>query len=89
MSTFKGRLDEKSDIPTPNQLGRMEDSAREASEQLKIPVKKANFAWEVAGSFPGGFTHRDEANALIAMAVRNGPLEKLHAGKYSEWLEDE
>jgi hypothetical protein len=39
--------------------------------------------------FPGGFNHRDEANALIAMAVRNGPIEDLHAGKTSPLLEDE
>src|ERR1044072_2130071 len=38
--------------------------------------------------FPGGFTLRDEANAIVACAFRNGPLEDLHAGKYSELLED-
>jgi hypothetical protein len=38
--------------------------------------------------FPGGFTIRDEANALVAWAFRNGPLEDLHAGKYSPLLED-
>jgi hypothetical protein len=40
-------------------------------------------------AFPGGFNERDEANALIAMAVRNGPIENLHAGKYSALLEDD
>jgi len=25
--------------------------------------------------FPGGFTLRDEANAIVAYAFRNGPLE--------------
>jgi hypothetical protein len=39
--------------------------------------------------WPGGFTVRDEANAIVAWAFRNGPLEDLHAGKYSELLEDE
>lgn len=34
-------------------------------------------------AFPGGFDRRDEANALIAKAVRNGPLENLHAGNFS------
>jgi len=34
------------------------------------------------------FTIRDEANSLVAWAFRNGPLEKLHAGKHSELLED-
>jgi len=29
--------------------------------------------------FPGGFTLRDEANAIVAWAFRNGPLEDLHA----------
>lgn len=38
--------------------------------------------------FPGGFTLRDEANAIVAYAFRNGPIEDLHAGKYSELLED-
>ena len=38
--------------------------------------------------FPDGFTVRDEANALVAWAFRNGPLEDLHAGEHSELLED-
>lgn len=44
---------------------------------------------EIERSFPGGFTDRDEANALVAMAVRNGPIETLHAGKHSALLEDD
>jgi hypothetical protein len=36
--------------------------------------------------FPDGFTLRDEANAIVAMVFRNGPLEDLHAGKSSELL---
>jgi hypothetical protein len=39
--------------------------------------------------FPGGFTLRDEANAIVAWALRNGPLEDLHAGKPSKLLEDD
>jgi hypothetical protein len=39
--------------------------------------------------FPGGFTLRDEANAIVAWALRNGPLEDLHAGKSSKLLEDD
>jgi len=39
--------------------------------------------------YADGFNHRDEANALIAMAVRNGPIEDLHAGKWSPLLEDQ
>lgn len=39
-------------------------------------------------AFPGGFTIRDEANALAAFAFRNGPIEDLHAGKSSPLLDD-
>jgi hypothetical protein len=39
-------------------------------------------------AFPGGFTIRDEANALTAFAFRNGQLEKLHAGKSSALSSD-
>ena len=38
--------------------------------------------------FPDGYTLRDEANAIVAMAFRNGPIEDLHAGKPSELLSD-
>lgn len=37
--------------------------------------------------FPGGFTLRDEANAIVAYAFRNGPIEHLHAGRSSELLD--
>ena len=37
--------------------------------------------------FPGGFTLRDEANAIVAKAFRRGPIEALHAGKDSELLQ--
>ena len=38
---------------------------------------------------PGGkFTYRDQANVLTLLAFRNGPIEDLHAGKYSQLLED-
>lgn len=40
------------------------------------------------GFFPGGFTLRDEANAIVAYAFRNGPIEDLHAGKSSPLLDD-
>ena len=36
--------------------------------------------------FPGGFHLRDEANAIVAYAFRNGPIEDLHAGEPSELL---
>lgn len=38
--------------------------------------------------FPGGFTLRDEANAIVAYAFRNGPIEDLHKGESSELLEN-
>jgi len=38
--------------------------------------------------FPDGFALRDEANAIVAMVFRNGPLEDLRAGKSSELLSD-
>jgi len=38
-------------------------------------------------AFPGGFTLRDEANSIVALAFRNGPIENLHAGKSSELLQ--
>ena len=37
---------------------------------------------------PTEFTRRDEANAIVAYAFRNGPLEDLHAGEYSPLVED-
>ena len=42
----------------------------------------------MAKVFPGGFTVRDEANALAAYAFRNGLLEDLHAGKSSQLTDD-
>ena len=39
--------------------------------------------------FPGGFTLRDEAKAIVAWAFRNGPLEDLHAGEHSDLLKDD
>lgn len=37
--------------------------------------------------YPGGFTHRDEANAIVLLAFRNGPIEDFHAGQPSDLLE--
>jgi hypothetical protein len=37
--------------------------------------------------YSGGFTLRDEANAIVVYALRNGPIENLHAGENSELLE--
>lgn len=44
---------------------------------------------QVAEARPGVFTVRDEANAIVAEAFRNGPLECLHLGRHSELLEDD
>src|SRR4051812_18218122 len=44
---------------------------------------------QVERQFPGGFRHRDEANAIVCMAVRNGPIENLHAGQSSPLLTDD
>jgi len=46
------------------------------------------FCKAVEQVFPGGFTLRDEANAIVAYAFRNGPLERLHSGEPSELLEN-
>lgn len=43
---------------------------------------------ELGPERPDGFTLRDEANAIVAKAVRNGPIEDLHAGRTSELLKD-
>ena len=40
-------------------------------------------------AFPGGFTKRDEANAITLYAFRDTYLEDLHAGEDSELLKDE
>jgi hypothetical protein len=64
--------------------------AAEMSERWKnlTPEQRSAMDKELDAAYPNGFTERDEANALIAMVLRNGPLEDLHAGKYSALLED-
>jgi hypothetical protein len=57
----------------------------------ELPLRLPFHDWtqrDIEAAFPGGFTIRDEANALTAYAFRNGPLENLHAGKWSPLLED-
>lgn len=63
---------------------------RDTSERFETLSKEElrSMDKELEEAFPGGFTERDEANALIAMTVRNGPIEQLHAGTYSALLED-
>ena len=52
------------------------------------PTERADFDKRLDDAYPGGFNERDEANALIAFTVRNGPIEDLHAGKHSALLDD-
>ncbi|MGO9116156.1 MAG: hypothetical protein ACLQPD_00945 [Desulfomonilaceae bacterium] len=49
----------------------------------RIPDEVAQKRW------PDGFKLRDEANVIVAYALRNGPIEDLHAGKPSKLFEDE
>jgi hypothetical protein len=60
-------------------------SKKKKSATLEIPPLPLE---EVEKVFPGGFTVRDEANALTAFAFRNGMLEDLHAGKSSPLTAD-
>ena len=55
------------------------------NETLKIEAIPSQLLDQL---FPGGFTVRDEANALTALAFRNGPLEDLHAGGFSPLTND-
>jgi hypothetical protein len=69
----------------------MKRMVQDLSRQLKAlsPEELADMDKRLEEAFPGGFNKRDEANALIAMAVRNGPIEDLHAGRSSApFLED-
>lgn len=59
------------------------------SETSSLPDEPLTIPDEVLTmAFPGGFSHRDEANALTAFAFRNGTLEKLHAGEGGPLLDD-
>jgi hypothetical protein len=64
--------------------------ASDLSERWKnlTPEQLADMDKELDAAYPNGFTERDEANALIAMVFRNGPIEDLHAGQYSTLLDD-
>jgi hypothetical protein len=85
--------------PQPNRA-RLTASVRryQPSVQEGISMKKRKSKNEVDLSplpaelsekhFPGGFTVRDEANALTAFAFRNGPLEDLHVGQSSPLLDN-
>jgi hypothetical protein len=64
------------------------ESLLKESEMQRLPEIPALPEEFIAQAFPGGFTIRDEANALTAYAFRNGPLEDLHAGKSSPLTAD-
>jgi hypothetical protein len=68
----------------------VERMARDLARQMKALSSDdiAEIDKQLDAAFPGGFSERDEANALIAMTVRNGPIEELHGGKHSPLLED-
>jgi hypothetical protein len=69
------RKDEKSIFG----LGREKPPARVLAEELSELL---------LGGSSSRFTLRDEANAIVAYAFRNGPIETLHTGKHSELLTD-
>lgn len=74
----------------PTTRREMERMLRDLQREPGMSAEQlAAFNKQVEQAFPGGFDRRDEANALIAMAVRNGLLENLHAGKSSPLLEDD
>lgn len=43
----------------------------------------------IKGFFSNGFTLKDKANAITAYCFRNGFLEELHTGEYSELLDND
>jgi hypothetical protein len=51
-------------------------------------ASRAELEKELESRYPGGFSLRDEANAIAARAYRNGPIEDLHVGEHSELLEN-
>ena len=51
-------------------------------------ASKAELEKHLDSFYPGGFSLRDEANAIAAWAFRDGPIEDLHAGEHSELLEN-
>ena len=81
-------VDEVARLQRVDARQRSHDSEREISAQVTAAVASRKSDDPFAEHFPDGFALRDEANALVAWAFRNGPLEDLHAGRHSELLED-
>lgn len=74
----------------PSSRRDLERMLRHLKHEPDLTPEQLNaFSKQMEQMFPGGFDRRDEANAIIAMSVRNGPIENLHAGKHSSLLEDE
>lgn len=59
------------------------DTSQDGDQAVRLEFEK-----RIGDAFKGGFTLRDEANALTAYAFRNTFLEDLHAGEHSELLEN-
>lgn len=76
--------------PPPSSHLELERMLRELKHEPEMSQDQLGaFNEQVERLFPGGFDRRDEANAIIAMSVRNGPIENLHAGKHLPLLDDE
>ena len=96
LSTYRSRYSNvhhvrsKENTIKSNRMPDIDRMTRDLAEQWQhlSSEERADFDKRLDDAYPGGFNERDEANALIAMAVRNGPIEDLHAGKYSALLED-
>lgn len=65
-----------------------EPDAPKRPQFLGVDIPEFSPEW-MEKHFPGGFTVRDEANALVHQAFRAGPIEDLHAGTWSKLLEDD
>lgn len=60
----------------PKTRREMERILRDVKHEPEMtPDQLDTFNKQIEQAFTGGFDRRDEANALVAMAVRNGPLE--------------
>jgi hypothetical protein len=83
------RIDDENLKGAPANAREVAQFIRELMRQVAMPAEQLDALTDrIERASAEMFNHRDEANALIAFAVRNGPLETLHAGKYSSLLED-
>jgi hypothetical protein len=70
-------------------LGRLDESRTCDFRLLKEPSMRRKPDNDPPSDGADGFTLRDEADAIVAVAFRNGLIENLHAGRHSALLEDE